>query len=159
MSKIIAIGTALPQYRHNQEDILHFMQRIYTTNAIEQRKMKFLYHQSGINHRYSVIADYSRPAQEWKFYPKTENLEPFPSLEQRMAIYNRYGAPLSVDAIRNCMKQVISSGEITHLIVEVPGLEQPLSVSETNNFGADDIPVGAPIRLAYDPDALVALAD
>ena len=50
-------------------------------------------------------------------------------------------------------------GEITHLIVEIPGLDQPLSVTETNNFGADDIPVGAPIRLAYDPDALVALAD
>ena len=50
-------------------------------------------------------------------------------------------------------------GEITHLIVQVPGLDKPLSVSESNNFGADDIPVGAPIRLAYDPDALVALAD
>ena len=50
-------------------------------------------------------------------------------------------------------------GEITHLIVEVPGLEKPLSVSETNDFGADDIPVGAPIRLGYDPDALVAMAD
>ncbi len=50
-------------------------------------------------------------------------------------------------------------GEITHLIVDIPGLEQPLSVSETNNFGADDIPVGDTIRLAYDPDALVAVAD
>ena len=50
-------------------------------------------------------------------------------------------------------------GEITHLIVEVPGLEKPLSVSETNDFGADDIPVGAAIRLGYDPDALVAMAD
>ncbi len=50
-------------------------------------------------------------------------------------------------------------GEITHLIVEIPGLEKPLSVTETNDFGADDIPVGAPIRLAYDPDALVAMAD
>jgi spermidine/putrescine transport system ATP-binding protein len=50
-------------------------------------------------------------------------------------------------------------GEITHLIVEVPGLEKPLSVSETNDFGADDIPVGAEIRLGYDPDALVAMAD
>ena len=50
-------------------------------------------------------------------------------------------------------------GEITHLIVDVPGLEKPLSVSETNDFGADDIPVGAPIRLGYDPDALVAMAD
>jgi spermidine/putrescine transport system ATP-binding protein len=50
-------------------------------------------------------------------------------------------------------------GEITHLIVDVPGLEKSLSVSETNDFGADDIPVGAPVRLGYDPDALVALAD
>jgi spermidine/putrescine transport system ATP-binding protein len=50
-------------------------------------------------------------------------------------------------------------GEITHLVVEVPGLEKPLAVTETNNFGADDIPVGTPIRLAYDPDALVAMGD
>ena len=50
-------------------------------------------------------------------------------------------------------------GEITHLIVEIQGLEAPLSVIETNDFGADDIPVGSPIRLAYDPDALVALRD
>jgi spermidine/putrescine transport system ATP-binding protein len=50
-------------------------------------------------------------------------------------------------------------GEITHLVVEVPGLNAPLSVTETNNFGADDLPVGSPVRLAYDPDALVALAD
>jgi spermidine/putrescine transport system ATP-binding protein len=50
-------------------------------------------------------------------------------------------------------------GEITHLIVEIPGLEKPLSVTETNDFGADDIPIGAPIRLAYDPDALVAMGE
>ena len=50
-------------------------------------------------------------------------------------------------------------GEITHLVVAIPGMDAALSVTETNNFGADDIPVGAPVRLAYDPDALVALAD
>ncbi|MGE0500828.1 MAG: ABC transporter ATP-binding protein [Rhizobiaceae bacterium] len=50
-------------------------------------------------------------------------------------------------------------GEITHLIVSVDGMEKPLSVSETNDFGADDLPLGAAIRLGYDPDALVALAD
>ena len=31
-------------------------------------------------------------------------------------------------------------GEITHLVVEVPGFEKPLSVTETNDFGADDLP-------------------
>ncbi len=50
-------------------------------------------------------------------------------------------------------------GEITHLVVEVPGMERPLSVTETNDFGADDLPIGSTIRLGYDPDALVAMAD
>ena len=50
-------------------------------------------------------------------------------------------------------------GEITHLVVAVPGMDAPLSVTETNDFGADDIPVGAEIRIAYEPDALVAMAD
>jgi spermidine/putrescine transport system ATP-binding protein len=50
-------------------------------------------------------------------------------------------------------------GEITHLVIEIPGMDKPLSVTETNDFGADDIPVGAPIRIAYEPDALVAMAD
>ncbi len=50
-------------------------------------------------------------------------------------------------------------GEITHLVVEIPGLEKPLSVTETNDFGADDLPLGATIRLGYDPDALVAMAE
>jgi len=50
-------------------------------------------------------------------------------------------------------------GEITHLTVAIDGLDAPLSVTETNDFGADDLPIGAPIRLGYDPEALVALAD
>lgn len=126
MSKIISIGTALPQYRHRQEDILHFMQQVYATGAAEQRKMKFLYHQSGIQNRYSVIGDYNRPASDWKFYPRSENLEPFPSLEQRMALYHKYAAPLSVDAIRNCTEHLLPAKQITHLItVSCTGMSAP----------------------------------
>ncbi len=50
-------------------------------------------------------------------------------------------------------------GEVTHLIVRIPGFEAPLSVIETNDFGADDLPIGETIRIAYDPEALVAMAD
>ncbi len=50
-------------------------------------------------------------------------------------------------------------GEVTHLMIGVDGLEQPLSMVETNNYGADDLPIGAEIRLAYDPDAFVLLAE
>jgi predicted naringenin-chalcone synthase len=126
VSKLISIGTALPAYRHQQEDILHFMQKVYAFHEAEKRKLKFLYHQSAIDHRYSVIPDYSRQAAEWKFYPHTENLEPFPSLELRMALYNKYAAPLSVDAIRNCLDGHTEANEITHLItVSCTGMSAP----------------------------------
>ena len=126
MSKIISIGTAVPAYRHRQEDILHFMQQVYAMNETDRRKLKFLYHQSGIETRHSVIPDYCRPAGEWKFYPNSENLEPFPSLELRMAWYHKYAAPLSVDAIRQCLDGHIPSSGITHLItVSCTGMSAP----------------------------------
>ena len=126
MSKIISIGTAVPGFRHDQSTILHFMQRIYAFNEGDRRKLKFLYHQSNIDTRYSVISDYSRPLPEWKFYPHSENLEPFPSLEQRMVYFQRYAAPLSVDAIRNCLDGKIRDRDITHLItVSCTGMSAP----------------------------------
>jgi spermidine/putrescine transport system ATP-binding protein len=50
-------------------------------------------------------------------------------------------------------------GEVTQLTVGVDGLEHPLTMVETNNYGADDLPVGAEIRLAFDPDAFVLLTE
>ena len=105
------------------------MQNIYAMNETDKRKMKFLYHQSQIDYRYSVLPDYSRPVNEWKFYPHSENLEPFPSLELRMTMYHKYAAPLSVDAIRNCLENHTTAEEITHLItasctgMSAPGLD------------------------------------
>jgi predicted naringenin-chalcone synthase len=126
LSKIISIGTAVPAYCHQQMDILQFMQTIYAANETDKRKLRFLYQQSGIKQRYSVIADYSRPIEDWKFYPQTENLEPFPSLEQRMTIYNKQAPLLSVDAIRDCLNHVHDPKKITHLVnVSCTGMSAP----------------------------------
>ncbi len=126
MSKLVSIGTAVPAFKHAQKDILQFMQEVYALDTVENRKLKFLYSQSGIDTRYSVIPDYSRKLPEWKFYPQSENLEPFPTLEQRMNWFNRYAAPLSVDAIRQCIEGRINSNEITHLItVSCTGMSAP----------------------------------
>lgn len=126
MSKIIAIGTAVPSFKHKQQDILQFMQHIYCFNEADKRRLRYLYHQSHIDTRYSVVPDYSRTGNEWKFYPHTENLEPFPSLEQRMVWYQKYAAPLSVNAIRDCLDGKLQESEITHLItVSCTGMSAP----------------------------------
>ena len=120
----------MPAYCHKQEDIPDFMQRVYALDEAGRRKLKFLYRQSGINRRYSVIPDYSLPAEAWQFYSPTENLEPFPNLEKRMLWYKQHAAPLSLKAIHQCVENF--SGSITHLItvsctgMSAPGLELEL---------------------------------
>lgn len=126
MSQIKSIGTAVPQFRHDQNEILNFMTRIYAFNEKERRTLKYLYHQSGIKTRYSVLPDYSHTPDEWIFYPPNENLEPFPSLEERMNVFNREAVRLSADAIQNCLINQIDLQEITHLItVTCTGLSAP----------------------------------
>jgi predicted naringenin-chalcone synthase len=126
LAKIKSIGTAVPAFRHEQNEILQFMSRIYAFNEKERRSLRYLYHQSGITSRYSVLSDYSREPSGWTFYPPSENLEPFPSLEQRMKVFNEHAANLSVTAIRNCLEDDADLRRITHLItVTCTGLSAP----------------------------------
>ena len=125
MSKIVSIGTAVPEYRHEQEKIFEFMSRVYAINETEKRKLRFLYKYSGIKNRYSVLNDYSLPASEWKFFIPTENLEPFPSIEKRMKSFREHAAPLSLKAIDNCLTD-FQDQTITHLItVSCTGMSAP----------------------------------
>jgi predicted naringenin-chalcone synthase len=126
LSQIRSIGTAVPQFKHEQDEILHFMSRIYAFNEKERRTLRFLYHQSGISRRYSVLSDYSQEPAAWTFYPPTENLEPFPSIEERMKVYNQHAVALSARAIRNCLDEKQDPKDITHLItVTCTGLSAP----------------------------------
>ena len=126
LSTIISIGTAVPAYEHRQADILPFMERIYGLEKDAGRKLRALYQQSGITTRYSVIPDYSRPPRQWQFYPPTENLEPFPSLERRMRWYKEHAATLSLKAIHRCLEEKCAVSEITHLItVSCTGMSAP----------------------------------
>ncbi|MBL0359028.1 MAG: type III polyketide synthase [Chitinophagaceae bacterium] len=126
MSKIVSIATGVPQYKHRQEDIFAFADTIHCNNAEESRKLKFLYRHSGIGTRYSVIPDYSLPADERQFYSKAKDMEPFPGLEKRMQCFADNAAPLSVQTISDCIDGKIKPTEITHLItVSCTGLSAP----------------------------------
>ena len=48
-------------------------------------------------------------------------------------------------------------GDVTHLVVRVEGQENELTLVEANNFGADDLPEGAPVRIDYDDAAFVGM--
>lgn len=126
MSKIISIGTALPAYKHKQLNILQFMLNAYQPEADDRRKISLLYERSGIDFRYAVIPDYSVPADQREFYEKTPDMEPFPSLEKRMELYNEHATKLSIHAIEDCIGGRIDPKEITWLItVSCTGMSAP----------------------------------
>jgi predicted naringenin-chalcone synthase len=133
MAKITSLGTAVPAYQHLQHHILQFAKRVHATDEKSHRVIEFLYKQSGINSRYSVLPDYSAPEQEWQFYYNSPTLEPFPNLEKRMDCYHEHAAPLSMAAIQQCLGSHTQPAEITHLItvsctgMSAPGLDLQLA--------------------------------
>lgn len=140
MAEIISIGTAVPEYCHRQKDIFEFMSSAYRLDETEKRKLKFLYGQSAIDTRYSVVADYSLPKEQWVFLPQSAN-EDFPSLEKRMEFFNKEALPLCLKSIAHCIEGFIESNEVTHLItVSCTGMSAPgidLEICECLQLRAD----------------------
>lgn len=126
MSKIISIGTAVPAFKHEQHRILTFMQEVYGLDAVEARKLKFLYRQSGIDYRYSAISDFSNDAADWKFFPPVGSADKIPSIEKRMNLYGETAAPMAKQAIENCLANYMDANAISHLItVSCTGMSAP----------------------------------
>lgn len=123
-----AIGTANPIHRIAQPQIADFMARALDFGEPDTRKLRALYRVSGIEHRYSVLPDYGRANGEYTFFPNTPNLEPFPSVGQRMAVYRREALPLATESVRDCLRQVpdVAPASITHLVtVSCTGMYAP----------------------------------
>ena len=125
MADIISIATSSPTYAHRQEDILQYMQKVYQLGEEEKRKLAFLYHHSGIETRYSAIADYGNHGTDLKFFPENENA-PFPSIDQRMGLYKSKASTISIEAIKKCIDTHINAEQITHLItISCTGMSAP----------------------------------
>jgi len=123
MSVIAGIGMALPPYGIGQMQIHAFMDEVFTGGEDERRRLKLLYERSGISKRYSVVPDYDLTERKRVLYPETRNLEPFPSLEQRMQKYHETAAPLALKAI-DALRWPVHN--ITHLItVSCTGMSAP----------------------------------
>jgi predicted naringenin-chalcone synthase len=131
MSKIISIGTAVPEYCSSQSTILNFMQEAYKdTNA--SRMLKVLFNHSGITTRYSVIPDFDNNIANHLLFGEDQCI---PTVLDRTDIYKEHAVSLAMDAIHDSfVKMNISVAEfgITHLItvtctgIYAPGIDVAL---------------------------------
>ncbi|PSR54660.1 type III polyketide synthase [Adhaeribacter arboris] len=127
-SFICAIGTATPPHKIAQMQTAEFMAEALQLSADENRKLKALYRVTGIAHRYTVLPDFATTNGQFTFFPNTPDLEPFPTVQQRMAMYQQEALPLSVAAVEDCLVQIkqFDRSSITHLItVSCTGMYAP----------------------------------
>jgi predicted naringenin-chalcone synthase len=131
MSKIISIGTAVPKYGTEQSKILDYMVEAYS-NDTASRKLRILFHQSGINKRYSAISDFNNKSPENKLFSENERI---PNVETRLGVFKENAVSLAIAAIKDSLDKLrlsIAEFGITHLItvtctgIYAPGIDSVL---------------------------------
>ncbi len=131
MSRIISIGTAVPTYNTKQADILKFMQEAYADDKVS-RKLNVLFHHSGIDNRYSVVADFG--SNEFEENHLFQNYDK-PDVEKRLNVFKENIMPLAEAAIHSALDKIgtdLQKFEITHLItvsctgIYAPGLDSEI---------------------------------
>ena len=131
MSRIISIGTAVPQYGTKQSSILDYMVSAYDDEKVT-RKLSLLFNHSGIESRYSSLPDFNNSNTNERFFTG-DNGEP--TVEDRLNVYKNEALILAVAAIKDAFLKIDSSVNafgITHLItvtctgIYAPGLDAEL---------------------------------
>lgn len=101
------------------------MQTAYKNNTAS-RKLKLLFHQSGIKKRYSVVPDFNPDCSDKIIFATGKTA---PNVEERLLVYKEHAASLAIDAIHKAIKKLNSTPaeiKISHLItVTCTGLYSP----------------------------------
>lgn len=124
MSRIIALGTAVPSYKAKQSEVLHFMTEAYN-NDTDARKLNVLFKSSGIDYRYSVLPDFDPENNKREFF----NSSGLPNVEERLNIFKQNALSLAERSVQNAVEKLgtgVSIFGFTHLItVTCTGLYSP----------------------------------
>jgi alpha-pyrone synthase len=122
-SSIVAIGTAVPACKIEQQHAAELVSTRLNLSAAEKRLLKSVYNATGIDSRHTVL----RNEAYLSFYPDDPN-QPFPTTEDRMVIYKDNALPLAINAITNCLESLptLKLTDVTHLItVSCTGMYAP----------------------------------
>jgi predicted naringenin-chalcone synthase len=101
-SYITSIGTAVPDYVYDQNEIAEFMLKHGKFTDIEKRKISTLYKASGIEKRFSVLPDFGNEIKKFSLF-ETGDPDTAPSVSKGMRIYEKEALPLSLKAIKKCL--------------------------------------------------------
>ncbi|CDZ78596.1 Alpha-pyrone synthesis polyketide synthase-like Pks18 [Legionella massiliensis] len=117
ITAITAIGTANPPHLHEQQTVANTIGQLLKLGLAKKRLLKSIYKSSGIESRYSVLANDQETTEQFTFIPNS--VATSPSTATRMEIYRQNALPLAMAAIESCLatKENFAKQQITHLII------------------------------------------
>ncbi|MEF2248165.1 type III polyketide synthase [Paenibacillus sp. IITD108] len=143
ISAIIGIGTAVPDYRLEQDETAHRLSQALHAYPDSARWAKRLFKQCGVKTRYTCEPNLLEPSDSCRYFSLAAN-HLVPTTKERMAMYKQQSVPIAFRAAQKALKDSqIQSSEITHLITVsctgqfLPGLDtllvKELGLRETVN--------------------------
>jgi alpha-pyrone synthase len=113
-----AIATDNPPFKVSQSQALAFMSKVEGISQPLRDHMAKIYTKSGIDDRYTCIADHLYEPPDFQFYPPNWQLSPPPTTAKRNQLYQTYATKLVTSAATKVIQQTnLEPTEITHLIV------------------------------------------
>lgn len=124
-SAIIAIGTANPPYKRQQQEVAEMICAGLDLSPAQKRLLKSIYKATGIDYRHSVLSDYCKSVEEFEFFPKSATAD-FPGTAARMKVYKQHALQLAMASIQACLAELEETPHITHVItVSCTGMYAP----------------------------------
>ncbi|TYQ30866.1 type III polyketide synthase [Pseudanabaena sp. UWO310] len=114
-----AIATANPPYKLTQSEAADFMLKTESLSAAIRKRIPSIYANSGIDYRYSCLADYGGNLPEFELYPQNWELSPAPTTFSRNQKYTLYAPKIALQAAQQAIAEAdnLQPEDITHLIV------------------------------------------
>lgn len=115
---ILSLGTAVPQYRVDQEQCGHWMSVALGERPALGRWIRQLYRLSGIETRYSCLPEAASFDMTSRFRPG-QAVSQTPSTGERMDLYQRNSVEIATAAAQEALDELgpDAADQITHLIV------------------------------------------
>src|SRR5690606_13541991 len=131
-SAILGIGTALPAYRMDQQDVSRRLNAALQHRPVIARWAERIFAHCGVNTRYTCEPNLLAPADQCRYLsPEGETV---PATDARMALYRQASVPLAAEAARRALDDSgMRPHGITHLITVsctgmfLPGLDAMLA--------------------------------
>ncbi len=128
-SCISGIGTANPEFCVSQQDALSFMIKSFDFDDRKTAWLSKIYKYSGIDQRYTVIADLKNAnPEEYTFFESLPGEPFFATTKNRLKLYQQQAVQLAAKAARNCAAQFDTDilPQVTHLItISCTGMYAP----------------------------------